>query len=1164
MGATEHSEAASAGRGDGEHSGRDVPARGAEDYRLAPLFECLAGLGRPGRRAREFLETARWLLGADDPGVACQGEAVAYCVRQAMDFILESAGTSADDNRWNDLSRRVVDAKNRFERAGRLGEAGDPETALSDLLAAIRALEEFHDGAETRSERQAADVIAKLTGSHALRGGLAPIKEFLQTRKQSNRLLHRSCSVEEAERLLYRCFDAMLVVLRSPANKGGELAARAGKASPDEADLEAALGLIASEADIEVFLDSAADPAWLELLYGSGRLDPIEGSRSWQAARRATARLSASHTQRVTAWLNGVADDHSGDHDRCAAVAGALLNLENPEFQLALSIAARHPNSDSILVHFRRALVDTDPRSSIVEECADALLGDPASDAGQGPQTARYVQRPYTHRQASLLRIVCEGADETNAERRIRLLVGKMAGRPFLDVGFGVLNVGGDPRLPISCLDDGDPWWSHRGPHHALAGCLVRVLGKAMDWLPSADLLGLVEAAPAELAARLRPWILAAAADANPEAMISEVETAIGSRRPTCDDVALIDRIACTVGTDDPAGRWRAAMGEPPTVIEASRALAAGGLLPDRWRFPYFWFVLLPEAASGAWTDAPGLRVLEARFGPPDDRGIYLALQSAPDSSARAMPVRSPLSAEHLRSLGPERAVDEIASWRPQSGDWTHSCQLIADTLEQLVGEDPAGWLADPLAVAVRLRHPTYITGYLRGAAKVADNHADFRPIFPVGELVDVMTMVQAEPWSAEQLAPADRLDDHFEPNWTQARQAGTDLAKALIESGAGLGGRDDDVWDYLEAEARTNPDTYDAADSGQNSGGDPVERMLDAGVESNSVDDPLFLAINQANTRAVDAALALMAQEYKEDMTVRPQAVKLIEWCLHQPGLPGATFRGIIAPAVLLLHHILPDWFEANRELLFGNEAPGRLGQLTVDVAVNWSQPWDWLLDNCADSIYDSAGRGVEQSFRWLMLAMLHQVGGYEPHRIARHLGGRVEQACGELADLIERLDGITSDQMEAITSFCDAVIEHENGRYAPALGRLAYADSLDHRTWAALTLKALDATGGRIGHSHQIAERILDNTPVPDSAAIFFHLVEVQTNQALTAANSVEGQYPDHHDGAWTRGLIADKAADWLNTATNRHPGDEYHQLERKLRDHGLWNPGSPSLEQ
>ena len=1136
MGASEPEHSEDGRRGTEDRCGGGGHAGHERDERLGALLECLSGLGAPGRRAREFLESAGWLLRVDSPGFARRGEAVAYCVREASASILKSAGDEAGDSGWGDLSRGVVDAKSRFVRAGRFGEAGDLEEALGDLLAEIDRLDEFHEGEPKRSERQAAEVVARLTGTHALRGGLAPLRDFLGVHSDASRLLHSSCSVERAGRLLADCADAMLAVLRSPDEKRQELAEVAGRACPGRADLEEALRRVASVGDLEVFLDSAADPGWLVLLDGEGLLDPVDRSAGWRAARRAATRLAGSHRRQVVDWLAAVAEKHRGDHDGCAAVVGALLDLGEPEYEAALRIAAAHPRSEAMPRHFRSALVGGgDFSGPVVEKCADIFLNSLAPDGDPDQQPHRSAVEGLAPDIAFLLGMVCEGADEHNAEARIAILVRKVAAARFRYGQFEVLPLGSDWRLPVSILGDWEPLRSNRGAQHDLAGALVRIVGKAMGWLSAGELLELVEDAPGELAGRLRTWILAGAVGADPEAMAAEIEQAIATRFPTCDDIALIDR-------------------------------AAGALGPDRWRYPYFWSPLLPEPAAEAWAGAPGLHILSARIGPPEDRDFYLALTDSPENGVWEGPAPSPLSAESLRALGPARAAEEIAAWRPQPSDWAHSSRLVADTLEQLVRDDPDGWLSDPLAIAVRLRQPTYIARYLRAAAAgVAADNPDAGPVLPIGGLVDVMTMAQAEPWPAEQLAPADGLGDHYDPDWAQARRAGTDLAKALIDSGVGMGGRDDEVWDYLETEARTNPDTFDVAEPGQDGDADPVERMLEAAVESNTDNDPLFLGINQANSRAVDAALSLMAQEHKTTQTVRPQAVGLIEWCLHQPGLQGARFRGIIAPAARLLHHILPDWFDRNKDLLFGDGAPGRLGQLTVDVAVNWSQPWDWLLDNCADSIYDSAGRGVEQSYRWLVAAMLHQVGGYEPNRIAQRLDGRVEQACGVLAGMIGQLDDTTPDQMEAITSFCDAVIGHRQGRHAAVLGRLAYADSLDHDTWAAITLKTLDATGGRIGQSHQIAERILETTPIPDSAAILAHLVEVQTNQALTATGSgAEGQQPDHYDGAWARRLIADQAADWLHTAEDRQPGDEYHQLEKKLKDHGLWNPTSPPPEQ
>jgi len=1149
-----------------ENGGRDIEARTAEcdadreadrdagGGRLAELLDCLSRRGVAGRKAQEFLESAHGLLAVDAPGLVCRGEAVAYFVREAADSVLKSADTATARSPWRELSQRVLDAKYRYDQAARFPEGDDSEAALADLLGEIDALDEFKRNYETPNEVRAAEIVARLTGSPAQRGELAPMIAFLGAHKRASDMLHSRCSVEDAERLLWECEDAMLGLLRSPADREGQLSDVAGRDCPGDADLEEARRLIGTDRDLEVFLGHVGDPEWLVLLNRDGRLDPPVGRDGWWAARSAAVRLSVSHRQEVTDWLVSVAERRPGDAGWCAAVVGALLGMEDPDIALALRFAEPHQTSGRMLWLFGPALEDADPSAQIVFDCACVFLDilvEPEAPEGRGAYGWNHMPSDLM----GLLKMVADGADENNAADRIEMLLHKMRRLPVRHGDLGLFPVARDRQLPAAALLeidlDGDSAYEE-DPEHALGGCLASIMGRAMDWLPAAKLLDLAEIAPEGLSGRLRTWILAAAGDSDPDAMAAEIEQAIGSRRPNCDDVALIDRIAAQAGPQAFSDRWRAALGEPPTEAEARQALESTGPLPEAWRYQFFWHLLLPEAAAEAWIGAPGPLALAEEIGHPEGRDYYTALQENHDrgGGVEAGWVSSPLSADDLRPLGPERAAAEVASWRPQPMDWPHSYRLISQELEKLVKEDPAGWLADPPAIAEALRHPTYIAAYLRAAARAASDDPDPFEAVPVAGLVDVLAAVQSEPWPAEQFGGGSRPGFDYDSDWTAARQAGTELAKALVESGIGLAGRDDDVWDYLVAEARTNPDRYEPVMAGPGFAEDPVARMLENASDRHTTTDPLQMAINQAGTRAVDAALSFMAAEHKETQAVRAGAADLLEWCLRQPGLEGAKHRAIIAPHTGRLSVIMADWFDRNHPLLFGADAPGRLGQIAVDMAVKWSPLWEWLAVNYRDGIYDSAARGVERSCDWVLVAMLHGTDGYKPRRVAQQLDGRIPQACLTLARLIDRSDK-TPEQMEAFGAFCDAVIEHKRGEHVAALGRLVHADSLDCDTWTAITLKALDKTGGWIGQSHAIVERILENPPTPQGAAVLARLVEVQTNPALPRpAAPLDG----HRDGTWTRRLIADGAGDWLSAAVGREPGDEYDQLEEKLADHGL----------
>lgn len=1158
MGANDQGDTSGGGGDSDARSAGGGPGRDAGADKFDALFECLRGIGEAGAKAREFLETGRLLLVDEASVLPRRGEAVAYCVRQAADSILESAGSSPEDRSWRVLSRKVVSAKKVYERAKRFGEDG-LEDALAGLLADIDALDEFHNEAPTRSEKQAAAVHARLTGSHTVGGGLGPVRDFLKVRDKAAGRLHGTCPAVEAERLLEECVDAMLGFLRSTADKSADLAELAGRVSPGEAELEESRRLIVDAGDLDAFLDSAADPAWLELLYGDGRLGlPASPTGRW-VARTAAIRLSGTHRQQVADWLEAVAGEDRDDPARCAAVVDVLLSMDSPEFEAALDIAAPHPRDGSMLWHFARALEGVDSSDPIVERCAAIFLRALTPEGQPAEQPAGPGWNRISDDLIDLLRMLADGADEQNAQTRIRLLLANLESMPS-EHGFRSLYpIGGNRLLSISSLAEGDPD-GHFGEQRDTIGVfLVRIMAKAIGWLPAAELLELAEEAPVELAGRLRTWILAAAADSDPEEMAVEIEEAIGSRLPNCDDVALLDRISAEVGADRVADRFRAALGEPPSVAEASEALGSEGLLPD-WRFPYVWSGLLPEAAAAAWADAAATHILAAQIGSPETRDYYLGLRDDPDSDMMAGWVQSPLSAEHLRSLGPEQAADEMAAWRPQPHDSPSAILLIADVLKQLVRDDPAGWLAEPLPVAVRLRHPTYIARYLRTASHAAkENPAAFGQATVPG-LIDVITMAQREPWPAEPLGVGGQRAERYDTSWDQTRLAGTDLIKTLLDSRIGLAGRDGEVWDYLDAEARTNPHIFEAGQIGAGFDDDPVGYMLDNAGRDNRPSDPLHLAINQAGTRAVDAALSFMAAEHRATGDVRTEAAGLLEWCLNLDGLEGAKHRAVIAPNAGLLSRILPDWFDQNHSLLFGEDAPGRLGQLTIDVAVRWSRPWEWLLVNHRDGIYDSAARGADRSLDWPLIAMLHRYDGYAPPQIVRRLAGKLPEACGALAGLIDRTDEPTADQMEALLEFCDTVVGHDGGQHAAALGRMAYADCFDHDTWTDITLKALEATGGYIGQAHKITRRILDNPPTPNSAAILARLVQVQTNEALARATDRDGQnQPASFDGAWPRRLIADQAADWLASARDRGAAEEYGQLADTLRWHGLLRPGN-----
>ena len=135
---------------------------------------------------------------------------------------------------------------------------------------------------------------------------------------------------------------------------------------------------------------------------------------------------------------------------------------------------------------------------------------------------------------------------------------------------------------------------------------------------------------------------------------------------------------------------------------------------------------------------------------------------------------------------------------------------------------------------------------------------------------------------------------------------------------------------------------------------------------------DPYQTAINRPRTRGLQAVLSFMANEFAASSSVRPEAITLLEASLRLTGRDGAEHRAVLAPLIGFLLHVLPDWIEANRELIFGNEAPENLGQLMIDQAIKWARPNEWLITNFREMVRSSVEGEKDGALDHLLLAML------------------------------------------------------------------------------------------------------------------------------------------------------------------------------------------------
>lgn len=78
-------------------------------------YHLIDELGEHGCRSVEFLDAANAVLNQRPPSADRHGQAVAFCLRQAMRATSEAAG-AGDPGAWKRLSREVVAACEQYRR----------------------------------------------------------------------------------------------------------------------------------------------------------------------------------------------------------------------------------------------------------------------------------------------------------------------------------------------------------------------------------------------------------------------------------------------------------------------------------------------------------------------------------------------------------------------------------------------------------------------------------------------------------------------------------------------------------------------------------------------------------------------------------------------------------------------------------------------------------------------------------------------------------------------------------------------------------------------------------------------------------------------------------------------------------------------------------------
>lgn len=1041
--------------------------------------------GDHGKRAVDFLLTAQNLLEADQLDLPRLGETIAYCLREAMQAIPASLDTG-DSGQWKKISREVVDAYKRCQMAINLSE--DRDTIWDELDKRIDNLERLHNQPGLHEERLIA-VMSRRTGVVPLSAGTTPVRTYQHLLDKLNKALHGKCSIADSKQLWYECLNILRQFFLPPEIKQSKLEYLAQIESPSTADIDDVLALVATPNQLRYFLKGISSPTWLQLLELSGVLDPSDSLDEPWPAHVAVVQLAANYSTEVLAWLDGMYDKHGSNSTRALYLAKAALDVGELSFSVVYRAMTDHPNNPLILELGIRAMDKVNSSDRLVERFADVLLNE-SSWTFSG--ITSWLKDP-------IMKQFLGGLNEGNAKDRVVILCQKI--RSVSRESHSIRRL--EWSISGSIADQNDLPQSDRFTD--LLSWLVAALKKAWEFISPTDILSLNEfqSLPSEsLIQRLRAWILGNAPSVVSDLLVEEIERAITSRDPTCDDLIVIDKVLQDCEPSSYMSRWCEALGPAPQVEQVGVSLSTNDV-PTEWLRAHQWVSLLPSEVAGLW--ATPCDILAAKY----DRNIRESLESR--TYSKPYFIGSPLSADDLRANEPEQIAVRIADWRPEPTDQRVGSYQLAQTLESVVKDDIDRWILNPVRLVTRLRYPVYIYSYFRGiAAGISDNE------LPVESLLDVIVLVRTHPW------PVIELDNHSpKVDWRETEYAAVDLIKSLVQVGVNFGDRADEVWDFLEAEA--------------------LDRSEASSFPYDQESDPLQIAINRPCTRALEVIILFTASEFRSSGTVRPELIDLLESSLRLTDHDGAEHRAIIAPRIEFIKHILPDWTEEHRALLFGAEAPEGLGQITIDLALKWGQPDKWLLENYSEMVQISVEREVDRALDVLLLAMFWGFTGYSvkdnirflqglsDHSSLPRVGGTISQLLGE--------NEVDPRHLEIAVDFWNALLEKELTIILKGFGWMADVEAMNFELWTDLTLRTLTVIEGQMTSAYRVAKRIVTAPPTRPGLEIINELVRGEIDE-------------------WERLLIIDKINEFLASAEVLKETDEYKRLHTTLIERGVIN--------
>jgi hypothetical protein len=537
------------------------------------------------------------------------------------------------------------------------------------------------------------------------------------------------------------------------------------------------------------------------------------------------------------------------------------------------------------------------------------------------------------------------------------------------------------------------------------------------------------------------------------EESINLLAEQIGEEEPTPETMRLLRVIWPTIGREARLDLL-SHLGDPPSAEQVEWWREDDELhrrLLRQWR----WLVGISEHLPEPWMTAH--QHLSSTFGLGDPEARRYRISERWGSI-------SPLSAEEISELGPERFADWAVTWEPPPRGWEAPTPSgLASELSKAVQSSPEVWSGALPGIADRLRHPTYIRGILDGLREALN--AEGTALAWDG-LVSTLELVVSEPWPVTRLAEDDFDAD---PDWAECNRVVTRLIQEAVDRDTPFDDASlDRLWSTLLATMR--------------------KRKQAAGVSDT---DLLTAAINKMSTTALRAMFSLALSVSRRGGDLAPWGRRLAEAVTEELAAGDAEAQlasAIVASLYPQFVHVYGERAQDFIPRLFGSSDPVGLKVGILETLLRWARPIandTLILFRPFILAYLELERSAseeerQEAVRWLMIGYIRQLADQDdPSALLGVL--RRPSRISEGAEFFGRVLRETTDPdpqlIEAAFRFWDEALATPGlpVEAFQGFGWWAEGSAIGDQPWLDRIYTTLQLTGGRIDREDEIVQRLI-----------------------------------------------------------------------------------------